>query len=83
MPTSPPPRLATLVLCDGNGKVLGQLPPIAALESPFWPQVDELVASARERWGLEVMVLRLLTTEAPYAGGAVSYLAQLVSGSPP
>ncbi|MEO7062061.1 MAG: phosphotransferase [Lapillicoccus sp.] len=83
MPTSPLPRRATLVLCDGHGKVLGQLPPITALASPFWPEVDELVTSARARWGLEVVVLRLLTTEAPYAGGAVSYLAQLVSGSPP
>ncbi len=83
MSPSPPPRLATLVLCDTDGAVIGELPPLAAPASPYWPEVDELVAAARERWGLEVVVLRLLMTEAPYAGGEVSYLAQLVAGSPP
>ena len=83
MSTSPPPRSATLVLCDADGALLGELPPLAATGSPYWPEVDELVALARERWGLEVVVLRLLTAEEPYAGGAVSYLAQLIAGSPP
>jgi len=75
--------VVTLVLSDGSGTVLGELPPLAAADSPYWPEVDEVVASVRQRWGLEVVVLRLLTTEEPYAGGAVSYLAQLVAGSPP
>jgi Phosphotransferase enzyme family len=74
-------RLATLVLCGSDGAVLGQLPAFAA--SPrWWPEVETVVQGVRERFGLTVTVLRLLTTETTGAGGAVSYLAQLQSGSP-
>lgn len=82
VPSSPPPRVVTLVLCDSAGALLGELPPLATTDSPYWPEVDGVVTEVRARWALEVVVLRLLTTEEPYAGGAVSYLAQLVSGSP-
>lgn len=80
--SAPPPRVVTLVLCDGDGALLGELPPVAVSGSPYWPEVDEVVVAAREHWGLAIVVLRLLTTREPYAGGAVTYLAQLTDGSP-
>ena len=75
-------RLVTLVLCDPSGIVHGELAPFVCAPQ-FWPEVDEIVATARTRDGLEVTVLRLLTTEPGYAGGAVSYLAELAPGAPP
>ncbi len=74
-------RLATVVLCDATGVLLGTLPPVL-VRPRYWPEVAPVVAAVRERDGLEVLVLRLLTTEGGYAGGRVTYLAQLVSGSP-
>ena len=41
-----------------------------------------MVAAVQERHGLVVTVLRLLATDADYAGGEVAYLAQVRSGSP-
>lgn len=69
-------RFVTLVLCDPTGAVLGQLEPFTA-RPQFWPEVDDVVARAREVHGIAVTILRLLTTQEPYAGGAGSYLAQL------
>ena len=53
------PRLATLVLADPAGNVLGALPE-AAIEVGWWPEAWPLVDDARERHGLDVTVLRLL-----------------------
>ncbi len=75
-------REVTLVLCDASGLVLGALPPLVA-RPRFWPLVEEVVDQVREREALDVVVLRLLTTSGGYAGGRVSYLAQLRSGAPP
>ncbi|MEP6631747.1 MAG: aminoglycoside phosphotransferase family protein [Lapillicoccus sp.] len=74
-------RLVTVVLCDASGVLLGQL--AAFLVAPqFWPEVAAVVDHVRQCDGLEVTVLRLLTTDGGYAGGPVSYLAQLRSGDP-
>ncbi len=74
-------RLVTLVLCDASGALLGSLAPF--LVAPrFWPEVGAVVEHVRDRDGIEVAVLRLLTTSGGYAGGAVTYLAQLVAGVP-
>ena len=75
-------RLVTVVLCDDRGVLLGQLPPFAVTPR-FWPEVAGVVDGVRARHGLEVTVLRLLTTGGGYAGGAVSYLAQLLAGAAP
>src|SRR5947208_2193106 len=63
--------------------VLGSLPRFT-VDSPWWPDVEPVVETARERFDVEVVVLRLLstTTESPVMGGEVSYLAELV-GDPP
>lgn len=70
-------RTVTLVLVDAAGTQLGALAPFA-VPSPWWPDAAEVVAGARERHGVDVTVLRLLTTErAVPHGGAVTYLAQV------
>jgi Ser/Thr protein kinase RdoA (MazF antagonist) len=78
-PAGPPPRDVTLVLCDDAGTVLGALPPFE-VGFPFWPEVADIVHAARERVGLDVVVLRLLhavpVPDGPSAGGPVTYLAQ-------
>lgn len=74
-------RLVTLVLCDAGGVLLGQLPPVL-VRPRYWPEVAPVVDEVRARLGLEVVVLRLLTTSGGYAGGRVAYLAQLRSGDP-
>jgi Phosphotransferase enzyme family len=72
-----PPRVATLVLVDAQGRPLGALPPFEA-ETPWWMDIGPVVRATRATHGLRVTVLRLLDAQLPAAhGGAVTYLAQL------
>src|SRR5690606_27524640 len=57
-------RTVTLVLVDGAGKLLGALPPVE-VELPWWQSASDVVAAARDRFGLDVTVLRLLRAERP------------------
>jgi hypothetical protein len=83
MPETPPDeRQVTVVLCGADGSVLGQLLEPLVVTPRWWPEVDSVVAAVRERFGLVVTVLRLLTTDSERAGGEVAYLAQLRSGPP-
>jgi hypothetical protein len=67
----------TLVLVDGRGALLGALPPFD-VELPWWPEVSDVVAGARDRWGAEVQVLRFLRADQPVPnGGHVTYLAEV------
>ncbi|MEV6925853.1 aminoglycoside phosphotransferase family protein [Dactylosporangium sp. NPDC051485] len=69
-------RTVTLVLVDAGGDVLGALPAFP-VERPYWPEVDDVVAGARERFGVDVTVLRLLHASRPHPhGGSVTYLAE-------
>ena len=66
-----------MVLVDADGEVLGQLPPFPA-GTPWWQDAGPVVQAARERFGIEVTILRLLETELASAhGGAVTYLAEV------
>lgn len=69
------------MLVDGAGDPLGALPPFD-VDLPYWQEVACVVRGARERYGVEVAVLRLLHAEraAPH-GGRVTYLAQ-ADGAP-
>ena len=81
----PPPRVVTLVLVERDGTVLGRLPAFVA-DTPWWMDVGPVVRLARERFGIDVTILRLLENERPSAqGGAVTYLAEIdgaASGGP-
>ena len=68
-------RRAIVVLVR-DGVLLGSLPPID-LELPWWPEVAQLVVAVRERYGMEITVLRLLRGISEHVwGGEVAYLAE-------
>jgi hypothetical protein len=70
------PRTVTLILVDDAGRPLGALPPYP-VQLPYWPEAWDIVAGARERYGVDVTVLRIIAAEQPVPpGGAVTYLAQ-------
>jgi Ser/Thr protein kinase RdoA (MazF antagonist) len=70
------PRTARLFLVDPTGVPLGVLPPLP-VDVPWWQEVGPVVAAARDRFGVEVVVLRLLRVEDPGDGRLlVSYLAE-------
>src|SRR4051794_18998056 len=72
-----PTRIVRLVLVDRDGAALGALPPFP-VDVPWWPDAVAVVAGARERYGVDVIVLRLLEAERPSPpGGAVTYLAEV------
>jgi Phosphotransferase enzyme family len=68
-------RAARLVLVY-DGTVIGALPPLQ-LTAPWWPEAHDVVAAARERFGVDVVLLRLVEarSDQPF-GGAVTYLAE-------
>jgi len=77
------PREVTLKLVDGGGALLGALPPFE-VDLPWWMEAADLVAAARRLHGAEVAILRILDTEPGLThGGKVTYLAELLSGTPP
>jgi len=70
-------RTVWLVLVTATGDVVGALPTFA-VTTPWWQAVEPVVATARERFGIGVTILRLLeaANDRP-PGGAVTYLAEL------
>jgi hypothetical protein len=73
------PRTVTLVLVDGAGDLLG-VPEPFVVAAPWWQEVADVVAAARDRTGFQLSVLRLLTAEQAHPpGGAVTYLAEVQS----
>ncbi len=75
-------RQVTLVLVDADGGPLGALPSFP-VEVPWWPEVAEIVAIARERWALDLAVLRVLgAPDRPGPpGGEVTYAAEVLPGT--
>ena len=70
-------RTVTLVLVDDSGKVLGALPAVP-VELPWWQSAADVVAAVRTRYGIDVVILRLLHADQPAPpGGSVTYLAQV------
>jgi hypothetical protein len=66
----------TLVLSSRAGRVLGTLPAFD-VASPWWPDVGPVVAGARERFGADLTVLRVLrTNDRGPDGGEGVYLAE-------
>jgi hypothetical protein len=80
--SSTPGRRVTLVLCTRAGAVLGSLPPFDA-PVPWWQEAADVVEVAREVHGIDVVLLRLLTTKGtPSSGGEVTYLAEVAAPPP-
>ena len=80
--SSIPPRTALLVLTLGDGRVLGHLPPIE-VATPWWQDARPIIEAAREAFGLEVVILRLLGADLPRPpGGNVTYLAEVAEPLP-
>jgi len=71
------PRTAELVLVTPDGALVGSLPAVA-VATPWWQEIEPVVRAAREHYGVEIIVLRLLDAEldAP-PGGRVTYLAEV------
>ena len=70
-------KSVTLVLCTPDGRPLGALPAFA-VDTPWWPEVAEVVERARELHGVDVTILRLIgAPEHERSGGSVAYLAEV------
>lgn len=70
-------RVVTLLLLDPEDALLGALEPFEPLH-PWWQELSDVQAHVRQRWALDLAVLRLVDTELAHPpGGAVTYLAQL------
>ncbi|GAA1889530.1 aminoglycoside phosphotransferase family protein [Lapillicoccus jejuensis] len=76
-----PPREVTVVLTDRGGRLLGALGPLH-VERPWWSEVEDVLGGLGATYGVRARVLRLLTSEEPYAGGPVTYLAEPVGPVP-
>ncbi len=77
----PPPRVVRLVLVRPSGEPIGVLPEFA-VDVPWWQEAGPVVRGARERFGIDIIVLRLLAAAEPTPhGGLVTYLAE--TAAPP
>ncbi|MEM7016817.1 MAG: aminoglycoside phosphotransferase family protein [Pseudomonadota bacterium] len=74
-------RLASVVLIDRDGEVVGQLAPVK-LSTPWFQEMSELIALVKQRDNLDITILRLLTVDDSHLPELlVSYLAELASTS--
>jgi Ser/Thr protein kinase RdoA (MazF antagonist) len=66
-----------LVLVTPKGEPVGFLPAVS-VATPWWPDVEPVVRAVRDHHGVDVVILRLLSTELeePH-GGRVTYLAEV------
>ena len=55
------PRTARLVLVTPDGSLIGCLPPIP-VRTPYWQDTPPVVEAARDHFGIDLIVLRLLET---------------------
>ena len=79
----PEPRHVRLVLVSGDGPPLGVTPRFE-VEVPWWQEAWPVVDAARERFGLDVTILRILECgDGEVHGGDVTYLAEVEAGVGP
>ena len=74
-------REVTLVFCTAGGDLLGAAAPFV-VASPWWSDVEDVVATARTALGVDARVLRILhvPSEASFPdGGSVAYVAEICS----
>jgi hypothetical protein len=71
------PRTAQLELVTPDGRYVGSLSAVP-VSTPWWQDAAPVVAAVREHHGVDVTVLRLLSTEPGGSnGGLVTYLAEV------
>ena len=70
----PSPRDVTVVIDAPRGAL-----PAFILALPWWQEAEPVVTEVRERFGLEIVVLRLLDGDVPFET-PVTYLAELIRG---
>jgi hypothetical protein len=76
----PEPRRVRLVLVRGDERPLGVTPRLD-VPIPWWQEAWPVVDAARERFGLDVTILRLLECgDGEVHGGDVTYLAEVGAG---
>jgi Phosphotransferase enzyme family len=80
------PRTVTLVLVDRSGAPIGALAPFQ-VENPWWPDAGPVVAGARDVYGVDVTVLRLIHAQSGPAdprgkGGSVTYAVEAAISPP-
>jgi hypothetical protein len=70
-------RTVHLVLVRADGALIGLLPPLE-LDCPHWPEAADVQQAAAAHFGVQLVVLRLLSAERPRPpGGHVTCLAEL------
>ncbi len=71
------------MLCSGSEGPVGALPAFE-VDTPWWPDVGPVVATAKARFGVDLVILRLLDADADAdsMGGRVTYLAEVVGALP-
>jgi len=72
----PVPRVVTVVLDSPRGAL-----PTFTIPVPWWQEAEPVVTEVRERFGLDVTILRVLEGEVPFET-PVTYLAELTTGDP-
>jgi hypothetical protein len=70
----PIPREVTIVIDAPRGVL-----PAFTIPSPYWQEAEPVVTAVRERFGLEIVMLRVIDGEMPFES-PVTYLAELVGG---
>src|SRR5215813_5457988 len=76
------PRTAAFVLVTPDGTPIGSLPTVPVV-TPWWQDVEPVVAAVRDRYGIDVTILRLLEAELDRPpGGRVTYLAEVAGPVP-
>ncbi len=76
-------RRIRLVLVDSGSAPLGALP-LFDVETPWWPEVETVVTGARERFGVELSVLRVADVDGGkfMRNGLVTYSAEVTGALP-
>lgn len=78
-----PARTVTLALVDPTGVPLGTLALPGTMPTPYWQEIHEVVDRARDAHGIDVTVLRLLSSVEPSGnGGPVTYVAEYDGPTP-
>ncbi|MGV1756823.1 phosphotransferase family protein [Rhizobium sp. A22-96] len=77
-----PKRLARLVLMTPDGAVVGCWPPVP-VDVPWRQEVESVIRAAREYYGIDVTILRLLEVSPERPDGVeVTYLAEIAEPVP-